>query len=579
MNDRLFLLLSTLLCVFRVGVLLHTPSRHSGCLIVSNSPAEYRHMNGIAWRLRSGRAFDDSVVFDEQQNLANRLNALHRSGDIRSTVDLFLRSTRHGIRSFDPIATNQSNPLLWETPLTYDRDRTSFNIGLQALLKANRRDDVIDILESIQLSGQKLAADTVRILISDAFARHDMDEAEKLFDKHFRSFDGLPPTIRSINLMMEGARAQGDSTKASFYFSLLSDYGIAPDTYTFSTLVRLARSAPDILDVVRQAAAGSALTAPFIRCAVESLGKAGSPAEAILIAMGMLRGNESVFVSSTSGDSLIAALLANESLPVKVDFNSSLIEHIQSLEGSIYHFPQFLDLLRGFDSAYAALSLVGAHVSPGVSKEAYFDNICCGSKGYCLLFAFFHSQQKQTKDSIAAREELLKRVARHLHEPLHSRRVLLLNGRLSDAILRSYSDNVVEAKRIWKSMLLPLARRADAQVPGAFLEVSHKSLEALMFNSGCCGRPDIGLDIAITARKRQWPRHVVARLARAYAHGKLVFNVRTQAKSLNLVANTLMRSLEISLNSELGAYEDIEYPVAWTKVKKIRLQFRNGIES
>ena len=150
-----------------------------------------------------------------------------------------------------------------------------------------------------------------------------------------------------------------------------------------------------------------------------------------------------------------------------------------------------------------------------------------------------------------------------------------INGRLCDSVLRCYMDNPETAKQLWKSTLLPLAKKAlfgpldsnnnnnnklqQETAEQSFQEVCEKSLEALMFVSGAHSRADLGYEIALTARKRAWSATVRGKLGRAYVQGKIQWartrkNARatTSYISPGSVDVMLTDGLERSIESELG---------------------------
>ena len=94
------------------------------------------------------------------------------------------------------------------------------------------------------------------------------------------------------------------------------------------------------------------------------------------------------------------------------------------------------------------------------------------------------------------------------------------------------------------------------------LEIAEKSLEALIFSCACCARPDIGLEIAMTARKRNWSRKNLERLSKAYSLGK--------ARASRQNSYFFNGALEKSLFCELGFFDEEKQP-AWKGVQSIRI--------
>jgi len=475
----------------------------------------------------------------------------------------------------------------------YSEDRISYNIALQSLLKSNRRADVKRILDGIDAEGKSLAPDTVHILLTDAFSRRDMAAVDLLFSQHFIS-GRTAPTLRSFNIMIEGYRVQGDVTRAKELFEIMeAQYSLVPDLYTYSSLIRMSTTEDDIKGIVERAARNMKVTPPVVRCAVESLGKLGCPSAALSVSLQYLSsGNDSIYASSRSGDTLITAFLYEQSFDREVnlptDSNCTRSEIMS----------------RCVRADTAAFALAGVVDENATSIPA---PISIGSKGYCLLFSHLYGlaessasagnlqKSNQLGQTMSRRREKLwtllrtslvkSEASRLLSSPVPVSNVavsdgsngdgptepLLLNGRLSYAVLRCYSQDVDTARTLWKRQLLPLASLTDKWAPGSMLEISEKSMEALMFSCGSCGRPDIGLEIAITVRKRKWPKAQMIALSRKYFEG------RTRAKATGLAEMTTManRGLETSLMSELGAFDEGELERAGKgiRLRTIRIRF------
>lgn len=136
---------------------------------------------------------------------------------------------------------------------------------------------------------------------------------------------------------------------------------------------------------------------------------------------------------------------------------------------------------------------------------------------------------------------------------MKSREYVEINGRLSDAILRCYIDDAEKAKKMWKTNILPMTKRITSgygpDSASSFNEVCEKSLEALMFVSGYNSRADLGFEISLTVRNRNWDSTARGKLAKAYVQGKVQSKSH---KSPWLRSNLLNDGLERSIESELG---------------------------
>ena len=501
-----------------------------------------------------GRDPVDAAVVVGREPLISQLNRLYKARNNTAVCDVFL------------------DALDCKALKSYSLDRISYNIAIQAMLKCNRRAAVKRVLDGIAAEGKLLAPDTIHILISDAFARRDIASADALFDEHFIR-GGTAPNVRSFNIMIEGHRVQGDNDRARQIFALLESNNLPPDLYTYSSLIRMAEDQQEIIDIVERAARDIKVTPPVVRCAVESLGKLGSPSTALSLSLKYLAsGNESVFESHRSADAVITALLSETSSDQQVAL------------------PIQDDVTARADTA--AFYLAGSEDAGTAFKV--------GSKGFCLLFSHLYSLSQVTRDGSVrgfdatlqdTRDKLWRRLRAGLVASTSSSKPaamiadsassstdnpdMLLNGRLSYAVLRCYSHDIAAARTLWKQQLLPLAiltaKNPTLAASDTLQEISEKSLEALIFSCGLCVRPDIGLEIAISVRKRNWSRSQMATLSRRYFEG------RTQAKALrnnDEGSGFVNRGLEASLMSELGAFDEGELERAGRGVRFRTIRFK-----
>ena len=102
-----------------------------------------------------------------------------------------------------------------------------------------------------------------------------------------------------------------------------------------------------------------------------------------------------------------------------------------------------------------------------------------------------------------------------------------------------------------------------------FLEITEKSFEALMFGSGRCRRPDVGMEIAKAARKSEFGEAVMQRLAKAYLQG--CRSADYQRDRTTFFQKILDKSADESLRIELGIVEVPDDQLK--KGTKIRIKF------
>ena len=610
--------------------------------------------------------------------------------------------------------------------LRYEADRISYNKELQILLQKGQLIEVTDKLQKLKDQKAHFYADTIHILFSDSFARKDSAKVEELFKEYFKS-KILTPTSRTLNILMEGFRMLRDEVKVYYYRDCFEYYDIPMDSYSYSSLIRTARSPVTVKNILRAAEKGKAVSPPLVRCAIESLGKLGDPLGAVAVASSMCERNDGsrsrstvssrnsderhsesyysrrMFDSSASGDSLLVALLENpqlllvstietkegdgntfndietssktDSSPVEgfdicvgggvgdsglkeadiINLEKRLLG-MQCGEAALHllltpsHSTSLSDIMNGASEIRADYTKKSAQtvstLSPDIPMgDVQRDVLVCGSKGWCRVFTFLQRSMKEaleeqqenrnygtnnkmkgryeaargrvkklmaSRDSLwlrltvelmeieaqalAKREERSRRIDLEKEQYLKdsiasdpslkkgelsdskahatatdmastlsstyssqgggdsenwSRGGLELNGRLSDALLRCFLDDAEKAKKMWKSSVLPIAKRLTGY-PGkssSFDEVCEKSLEALMFVSGYNARADLGFEIALTVRNRNWNAGSRSKLAKSYVQGKLQSSGR-QAQWMK--SNILNDGLERSIESELG---------------------------
>ena len=169
------------------------------------------------------------------------------------------------------------------TSISYEVDRIAYNKELQELLSKNLSANANTAVQQLHDQGFVLNVDTIHILISDAFSRKMPDTAEELYVQYFQN-GTLSPTVRTLNILMEGFRNGRDDTKVDYYRSQFAHHNVEMDTYSYSTWVRQCKNAKNVREVVRMAIRNDSISTAFLRCAMESLGKLGDPQGALTVA-------------------------------------------------------------------------------------------------------------------------------------------------------------------------------------------------------------------------------------------------------------------------------------------------------
>lgn len=656
---------------------------------------------------------------DEYIRLAGKLGSLQRNGDsltVSKEFSLFLETKKQQLNEESSVADGDTMRLMYVS----NSGRKAFNIYLSALLSSSQRALAALTLQHIDPS--TICTDTIHILLRDSFYRFDIYGAEKLIDRFYRSLH-VKPNTRTLNTILEGFRRcmiRDDETfeekssvwknknevgvggidrrKIYNYYKLFSEeFEVVPDVWTYSSLIRLAQTREEILDIIQRVSLNhghgeSTLSPILVRCAVESLGKVGSPTDALAIALQYLRGSDSCHFNQDSGDSLIVALLHNSSAIINeslANITTAIFRNYEMMEMEMamgiarrHPSPSVLSSLLLANrtnittSSHISKTLLPSHapctsgdialnliltriitdaslndckgdtgtavakhiLRTNVSSDPSPSLISCSTKGFCLLFSHL---QRRTLSSLTysqfraqyykrdtnldlnseflnengstnnltsfsspyqicdqnltqiqvVRDSLWSIVAQYLQfqssnnnsassTTTYSHR-LKLNGRLCDSIIRCHMDNVVAAKRFWRLEIFPFAQQLESKRPGSLVEIAEKSMEALIYVSSLNSRVDMALEIALTARKRQWSYDARKKLAESYMIGK------TQRPSLfpsktgmgigflglnNMVTDSLERSIEAELGLQL-IDPDGQEPMNSKSLKRIRIQF------
>ena len=368
-----------------------------------------------------------------------------------------------------------SNAKIW----FYKNHRSLFNMGISSLLKNDEIDTADKILKDVvnysRIHNLKLLeADTINAFIQHAFQMRKPELADDFFDKYFHrnkidekeektntsqnlSISLLPcANTRTFNIIMEGHRSCGNNvTKVKSYFKNMLNvsnmnqiYTCRPDSYTYSTLFRVAATRDDLIRYFNQAYCefgcpiimnksfsanftleaniNNPLPLPLVRIAIESLGKLGYPGDAMEVAYFYLllplsiRDNKEqstckslslpstenfsqsyakiALPSSLGGDALFSALLSRKCTRnrIPIQFIGGIIRPI--LKNSSSKLVQqnimrafYKDVVYQFDglqSGIAALLLSGLAATHSDKKVYHrFMQAYPGSRGFTLLLS------------------------------------------------------------------------------------------------------------------------------------------------------------------------------------------------
>ncbi len=471
---------------------------------------------------------------------------------------------------------SSKSTLRTSTSYQSDSGRKLYNMVINAYLQSNRQ-DLANLLveENIINNGHQIYVDTIHILLKDAFDKKNMTSADSMITNYFLS-SSVKPTIRTMNIILEGFRNLENNDKALEYYNYFtSKFNLEPDMYTYSSLVRIVNTKEMIVGIISKAEViNGYATPPLIRNAVESLGLIGDHSTALTISLKYLLGNDSIYNNPSSGDALVAALAHNPSI---INNASSMYNGLNSVE--------VIEKMLVFHTS--STTTLGSNIRN--------DTIKLSNKGFCLLLTHY---QRKLRDLIELKRKSIDNVIdvddkiAHIHAARDSIWTIIehhsllntdvlnhkikLNGRLCDAYLRCYLDNIHLAKSVWKSKILPLSSKVTKIYNNSsnnnFDEIAEKSLEALMFISGYNGELDIALEIALTARKRSWSAQIRKNIAVSYISGKAA----NPKPISSLYGNLLQKTVESSIESELGIEFD---KIMNNKTKKkewpiVRLQFK-----
>ena len=384
-------------------------------------------------------------------------------------------------------------------------DRIELNKALAELLVRNSS-AAMQLLREMD-AGNLTGTDTVNTVLSHILrgSQRSLVDAQRVFNRYFDSnASSLRPNTVSLNIMLEGCRLAADYSALNNYFILFRALNLSPDKYTYSTLVRCSRNETEIIRLLGIARAQNQLTAPLLRAGVLSLGIHGAnPADIISLAF-MFSGSQHPQSNAQTGDTIVSALLQPKTSILK------------AREKSEY------GGLTGFEIARACI-LDGTY--------------SISSRGFCSLFTYMHRNELNLPE---LRDSLWTRIIG---------RKIAFDGRLTDAYLRCFGDDVRAAMLAWKRNVRPQLRCIEDRERRH--DIVRKSMEAIIYACGQLHRPDIALEVAISIRGKKWTTAEKRGLARAYVHGRSRANLNDR-DILRRFGDFLFTGFERSLEIELG---------------------------
>ena len=294
-----------------------------------------------------------------------------------------------------------------------------------------------------------------------------------------------------------------------------------------------------------------------------------------------LPGRYRVNESEASGDSLLAALLSKSNTETQI----------------LWAPPISKDNMAVNQSLLSVSTNASDYLFELTSALVYKDLVIYGPKGLCLMLSYIHKRllsanmplqidvhpstigvldgSMDRADYISGlSENTMKKFRDYVWTSSISREVVNsanINGRICDALLRAFDNDVDAARSIWRSQLLPLAEKVKAsRGDDAYAEMVQKAFEALMFVCGRSFRPDVALEISKSVRKRSWTHQARQKLAASYRRGSQFPNARVRISALDSLVN---KGLEASIGSELGVMLQ-EYSKSNKALPKIRFKMK-----
>ncbi len=336
------------------------------------------------------------------------------------------------------------------------------------------------------------------------------------------------PIERHFNALFEGYRSVSTSKlwseeSESFLtpqehcntlFNHMKAMNVSPDLYSVTLLMGLQKTTFDINNIWNSIMEETdiELTPPIYHSIISAYGRAGDAASACYVfhRMACINGFShslntwNVILSALSKASAINpsevidtkgafATLLN-SFEIDVDHDPHPLE-----AGMIYNmtFADIVDGLTPFEASKKILDLMNdAKQDPEISNKVYRPN----SQSYCLVAsALSHSLSANTSQN--------RQVAMDLYQSFEQND-LPIDGRVLNAIIRCFSDEILEALDIWKTVFRKAALDTDEDIASAVnvkFTKRFKNLMAayngLLYVSGQAYRPDIALRLVYAMAK------------------------------------------------------------------------------
>eukprot|EP01039_Chlorochromonas_danica_P007864 gene7864-8676_t len=456
-------------------------------------------------------------------------------------------------------------------------DRRLSNMVLKERLTELQEEEVVALLAGLR-SCWIIHSDTFNTFLTSLLQKGAFSTARRLFEdfvSHHNASTPSQPNLRTLNIMLEGCRQHDPSGVATVY-KVFSQLEIVPDSATLTTLLRCAVSASQVMDLVKETQARGLLTAPLLRCALETYGSLGRPDLSLALALsthqlhlvGQLPSACSIYSSRRTADSLLSALLRQGKISLNA---SSASQAFLVQDEALFH---SLASFEGQSCGEVAVALLR-------SKE-----VRCGGKGWVVLFTYIHSLgrcrllPRSVSNSFA---QLVEACLEDLSMPSPDGPVV--DTRLVDILLRSsLATTAVRPVDLWRRLLPVLQSCTNISIASLSVissdDVSHAfnandtlevkvarlrellsaGLVSLIYVAGFTEDPGLGLDVVRSLQRHRiaFPANMdfMSDLRRSYYQGKRQRSIQQDEEKgdwVKLPRRILLSPLEQSLLIELGA--------------------------
>ncbi len=335
------------------------------------------------------------------------------------------------------------------------------------------------------------------------------------------------PIARHFNALFEGYRSVstskfwGEESDSSLtpqehcntLFNHMKAMNVAPDLYSVTLLMGLQKTTSDITNIWNSIMEETEieLTPPIYHSIMSAYGRAGDAASACYVFHRMASTNGFSHSLNTwnvvlSALSKASAIHPSEVIDTKsasatlLNFEIDVVHDPRPLEAGLIHNKTFADIVDGltpFEASKAILDLMNeAKQDAEIANKVFRPN----SQSYCLVASAL-------SHSLSANNSQNRQDAMDLYHSFEQNE-LQIDGRVLNAIIRCFSDEILEALDVWKTVFRKAALDTDediASVVGFKFTKRYKNLMAayngLLYVSGQAYRPDIALRLVYAMAK------------------------------------------------------------------------------